>query len=267
MTVVEGPVGGWVERRGGVVVKTHAVGVRPAELRARLRAARSAALDGLVVRPLGGVAERGGRLVTRWPRGEPVDPAAPERYPWGEAGALLRRLHAVPLADLPGPLPAAGGPARVARTVARVRAEVTAPQLAAARRLVERAHRNVPGRGGERALCHGDFHLGQLVRLPAGGWRLIDVDDLGVGDPAWDLGRPAAWYAAGLLPPADWQRLLTGYGLAEDGGLWARLDAPARAFAVQGAARALLHAQAGGGQLDDEGLALVEACGRIGGLP
>ncbi|RMI33144.1 hypothetical protein EBN88_24585, partial [Streptomyces triticirhizae] len=93
-----------------MVVKTHAVGVGLAGLRARLRVVRSAALDGLVVRPLGGVEERRGRLVTRWPRGEPVDPAAPERYPWGEAGALLRRLHAVPLTALPGPLPAAGGP-------------------------------------------------------------------------------------------------------------------------------------------------------------
>lgn len=105
------------------------------------------------------------------------------------------------------------------------------------------------------------------MRLDPGGWRLIDVDDLGLGDPAWDLGRPAAWYAAGLLPPADWRRLLAGYGAVEDGGLWLRLDAPARAFAVQGAAQALLRADAAGTELDDEGVALVEACGRIAGLP
>jgi hypothetical protein len=45
--------------------------------------------------------------------------------------------------------------------------------------------------------------LGQL------GWRLgalvlIDVDDLGVGDPAADLARPAGFWAAGLLPDGDW---------------------------------------------------------------
>ncbi|WP_245880592.1 phosphotransferase family protein [Streptomyces zhaozhouensis] len=251
---------GWVELRGSVAVKTHGAEVELEALRARLRAAK--ALDGLVVPPLGGVEVCDGRLVTRWPRGEPVDPAVPERYPWGEAGRLLARLHAV---EPSTPLPAAGGPARVARAVGRLRAEVTGPRYAAAVRQVLRAHeRRAPAPPeAELRLCHGDFHLGQLVLLAGAGWRLIDVDDLGWGDPTWDLGRPAAWYAAGLLPPSDWQRLLNGYGLASVRDPWARVDGAARAFTVQGAARALLLAHGRDAELAADGVALVDSCGRI----
>ncbi len=42
------------------------------------------------------------------------------------------------------------------------------------------------------------------------------MDDAGVGDPAWDLGRPAAWYAAGLLAPEDWSTFLDAYRAAGD---------------------------------------------------
>ena len=36
-----------------------------------------------------------------------------------------------------------------------------------------------------RTLVHGDWHLGQLGRPSVSEpWLLIDVDDLGVGDPA-----------------------------------------------------------------------------------
>ncbi|MHC3430434.1 phosphotransferase, partial [Streptomyces sp. DT18] len=64
--------------------------------------------------------------------------------------------------------------------------------------------------GPARALCHGDLHLGQLVRHPAphGAWRLFDIDDLGLGDPARDLARPAAWHGCGLLSAADWSTFL-----------------------------------------------------------
>src|SRR6185503_10428733 len=99
-----------------------------------------------------------------------------------------------------------------------------------------------PGR--PRTLVHGDFHLGQLVRH-AGRWRLIDVDDLGTGDPAWDLARPAAWFAAGVLDPAGWAALLAGYRAAggpavpPDGDPWPVLDPFARALTVQTAALAV----------------------------
>ena len=124
-------------------------------------------------------------------------------------------------------------------------------------------------------LCHGDLHLGQLVRHPApdGPWCLIDVDDLGGGEPAWDLARPAAWYACGLLSPEDWDLFLAAYrtgggpAVPADGDPWPALDVPARALTVQTAARAVAKAIDAGRPLDDVERAVVDACDRMSSVP
>ncbi|GAA2437470.1 aminoglycoside phosphotransferase family protein [Streptomyces macrosporus] len=283
-----------VVRGGSVVAKAHAPDTDPARLAARLRVAAHPLLRPVLLAPLpaprpvapnrvpepeGTLLETlpDGRLVTLWPYGVPVDPGAPEAAPWEEAGALLARLHAVPVAELPGPIPPARGPAKAARALESMRRAV---RRTAASRAVEAAWASLPARVRDAAppradvLCHGDVHLGQLVRHPApdGPWRLIDVDDLGLGDPAWDLARPAAWFAGGLLPPADFGRFLNAYGAAGGTALpggaedpWPWLDVPARALTAQMAARALTKAGAEGRPLDEVEQALIDACARIAG--
>jgi Ser/Thr protein kinase RdoA (MazF antagonist) len=144
--------------------------------------------------------------------------------------------------------------------------------LAAWHGLPARARNEAPDPVG--TLCHGDLHLGQLVRHPApeGPWHLIDVDDLGRGDPAWDLARPAAWYAAGLLPPEVWQRFLGAYRAAggpavrPEGDPWPELDVAARTLTVQTAALALAKSTAEQRPLDEVEQLMIDSCARIASL-
>ncbi|WP_309140656.1 aminoglycoside phosphotransferase family protein [Streptomyces sp. PKU-EA00015] len=277
---------GTVVRHGEAVAKAHAPETDPVAHRARLALAAHPALAGILLPPLPPPAGALPRLrpVTAWPYGVPVDPADPDAAPWEEAGVLLARLHRVETAGLPGPLPPMRGPAKAAAAMARMEAAAgDHPAAPAVRRAWERLPAWARGEGfpgapdrGPHTLCHGDLHLGQFVRhpVPDGPWLLIDVDDLGLGDPAWDLARPAAWYAAGLLPPQIWQRFLGAYTAADGPAVpsryddpWPQLDVPARALTVQTAALALAKSAAEGRQPDDVESAVIDTCTRIGTLP
>ncbi|MGV9771342.1 phosphotransferase family protein [Streptosporangium sp. NPDC003464] len=252
-----------IVRAGSVVVKAHAPGAPRAPLAERMRAVAHPALRGVLLEPVTEeVTTVHGRLVTVWPAGTPVDHRDPDAAPWEAAARLLARLHAVPARALP-PLPAAGGPARVAATVARLDGG------SAAERVVRRALACLPPLGaGPGSLAHGDWHMGQLVRV-GDEWILIDIDDLGIGDPAWDLARPAAWFAAGLLDPEVWWRFLGAYRAAgghaagADGDPWERLDLPAQAMTVQLTAAAVATAGREGRPLDEVEQVLVDTCQRI----
>ena len=263
-----------VVRHAGAVAKAHAPRTDPAELTLRLTVARQ--LGQVLLAPLGTApAVLGGRLVTLWPYGSPVDPDDPDAAPWEDAAGLLARLHRTPV---PTALPPMRGPVKAARAVARLRAAgphpATAPVLSAWAALPGWARAEAP-MPGPATLCHGDLHLGQLVRHPTpdGPWRLIDIDDLGTGVAAWDLARPAAWYACGLLSPGEWTRFLTAYRAAggpavpADGDPWPALDVAARALTVQTAALAVAKAVAAGRTLDEAEQCVIDACDRMGAHP
>ncbi|NEA60788.1 aminoglycoside phosphotransferase family protein [Streptomyces sp. SID13666] len=270
---------GTVVRSGALVAKAHAGDTDREALTVRLGVAAHPLLRGILLAPLPLPAPRTGSLlhgrpVTAWPLGVPVDREEPGSAPWEDAAVLLARLHAVPPQTLPYPLPPMRGPAKAARAVARMTAGARSP----AADTVLRAWECLPGWARDEApqpradtLCHGDLHLGQLVRHPAPGgpWQLIDVDDLGIGDPAWDLARPAMWFATGLLDPDAWTRFLGAYrdaggrAVPPDGDPWPYLDVPARALTVQSAALAVVRAARENRPLDEVEQDLTAACARI----
>jgi aminoglycoside phosphotransferase (APT) family kinase protein len=248
--------GALLAEAGDVLVKLHRIGTDPAALAARLRLAGAwpdLLLAPLEPRPL----PLAGRWATVWPRVLTVPPD-PDAAPWAEAGRLLAALHRRPRPD---GLPEHGAARRLGVTGAGEPVAAAARRLPPAARLATRPGRPV-------TVVHGDFHLGQLGRAAAGEpWRLLDLDDLGTGDPVWDLARPAGFWAAGLLPEAEWTAFLAAYRAAggpavptDDADLWPVLDPVARAAVVHAAAGSLRRAAAEGRPPDDVDERLLRTC-------
>ena len=215
---------------GDVVYKLHRPGTDPRPLATRLRIA---AESGSLLSPLDTKPEPVGlRWRTRWPRVETLVPQ-PECAPWADAGRLLAQLHGESTTLR---VPPHGWPQRLRRMM---RATNDATVRRAAAELPPEVWRaGSPDR--PTTLVHGDWHLGQLG-CRSGPWVLIDVDDLGIGDPAWDLARPAGFWAAGLIPDDDWTTFLDAYRDAGGpavpaGDPWPVLDPFARAAVIQAAA-------------------------------
>jgi aminoglycoside phosphotransferase (APT) family kinase protein len=239
---------------GDVVYKLHRPGTDRRALAVRLCVASET--ESLLT-PLSTAPEPAGtRWRTRWPKVETVVPQ-PECAPWAEAGRLLAQLHGE---AIPVRMPPHGWPHRLRRML-RSTDDATV-RRAAAELPLEVWRAASPDR--PTTLVHGDWHLGQLGRRSeTAPWLLIDVDDLGVGDPAWDLARPAGFWAAGLIPDEDWAAFLESYRDAggravPPGDPWPALEPFARAAVVHAAAAGIAH----GG--DDETQSVLRtACTRM----
>ena len=245
--------GAEVDIDGGVVVKLHRPATDPQALETRLRIA--ARLD-CFLSPLSTQPDRAGsRWRTRWPKVATVQ-QNPDQVPWPNAARLLARLHSHTFDE---PLDH-GGRQRLRRALGSL------PDTSASA-TIRRAAATLPDRiwdTPQRTLVHGDWHLGQ-IGWRAGEWLLIDIDDLGGGHPAWDLARPAGFWAAGVLPDADWAAFLDAYREAGGNALrsapadpWPVLDPFARAAVIVAAAGGVI-----AGVEDEAAEALVEACGRM----
>jgi hypothetical protein len=244
----------------GVIVKLHGEGTDADRLARRLHGIGATDMDRLWIQPLrySPVPAPGGRLATVWPRVTVL--ATIDRPPWAEIGRLLARLHSMPVPD---GLPRLGGHSRLARAVAYLRdaGRDDLGWLADLGDFVAERLQHAP----RTTLAHGDFHLGQLGHTPLRrSWKLLDVDDFGVGDPAWDLARPAGFWATGLLDDDAWKTFLGAYrdaggpAVPADGDPWPSLDLPARAAVLVAAVQALRtpHSQ-------DAAAELLAACGRM----
>jgi hypothetical protein len=269
--------GAVVLRYGRVVLKAHAGGTDPAALAARLAAASGPGLAGVLLAPLSARLVRvQRRLVSVWPRGTtvPVDPAG---VPWAAAAALLARLHA---AALDCSLPPTGAPRRIAVPLShRLRLSPEAATVHAAWNALPAWVRGQASAPGLVTVTHGDWHLGQLVAPADGGWRLADVDDLGIGTPVWDFARIAGLRAVGVVHEQEFRDFLDAYwaaggpalrpgaGDAADPAGWAALDAVARADVVSTTARRLARADAGHESPDHLTTDLLKMCARLAAAP
>lgn len=268
---------GTVVRHGKLVAKAHAPGTDHEEHRARLALAAHPDVAGVFLPPLPVPAPEpdvlDGKPVTVWPYGPPVDPADPDAAPWEEAARLLALLHRTP--PPPGQavrLPAMRAPAKAALAVDRMCR--TAPDHPAAATVLA-AWRSVLDRPapGPRLLCHGDFHLGQLVRDTGSGKR--GPGGSSTSTTSASATRPGIWPVpppgspCGILPPEIWSRFLGAYqeagGPAVGADPWDRLDVPARALTVQTAALALAKSTAERRPLDEVEEVMIDTCARIAG--
>ncbi len=156
---------------------------------------------GYVMRRIAG--ETAGRLILR-------DAAfAPARATFArDAGAALARIHATPLASLPGlPQTAALGQLRLYRESYRGYGARRPILELGFKTLAERAP---PAR--QARLVHGDFRLGNLMVRPEGLVAVLDWEIAHLGDPAEDLG----WLCTPSWRFGAIERPVAGIGAVED---------------------------------------------------
>lgn len=257
-----------------LVLKVHAPGMKQEALNNRLQVIVHEPLSSIFLKPIRptAISVREERLVTVWPKGRALQ-GEDDLIPWSEGARLLAWLHSIPVhaSQFSFELPRSRARGRVEEAITKL-FEVPLmcrdkdwETIRSASETIDLAESN--------KLCwtHGDWHLGQLVNFESE-WRFIDMEDMGLGEAVWDLARPAAFYAAGLLAPGDWEcfietyRELGGAALADKGDVWTFLESPARAMIVQSAAHAFIKSRAEDRAMFEDESLLLESCRRIARL-
>lgn len=243
----------------GVIVKLHGPGTDRGRLIQRINGIGAVDQDRLWIQPLryGIIKAPHGQLATIWPRVTVLSTI--DQPPWEYVGGLLARLHRMPVVS---DLPRLGGHSRLGRAVDYLRRHE--PGLAWLADLGDRLGTEL-AEPARRTLAHGDFHLGQLGHTPLRrSWKLLDIDNFGVGDPAWDLSAVAGFHSAGLLPDEAWQTFLNAYrdaggpAVPAFGDPWPALERVSKAALITSIVQALRPPTA-----EDTAAELIEAFRRL----
>jgi streptomycin 6-kinase len=151
------------------------------------------------------------------------EPARVARVPL-EVANLERR-------GVPGSLPARADPLRAARESARLVTHLVPETERAAHLILDAVHREHLVERSRRCLVHGDLYEAQLFVHTDYTLGLIDLDDLGLGDPGLDAANFSAHLVAlALCVPTARSRILAYRSLVRAAFL-AQLDMSDRAFA------------------------------------
>ena len=223
--------------------------------------------------------------ITYWPIAEKLSENHLSNGLWSEVGKLLAKLHSSPLdktqkysTELFSIFSQVNE--KIVECYKQAKdSPVHGQHLATIRRAWYRilTHRNFhvvlkDMRLKQRVWTHGDFHLGQIVFVKDNdrtNAMFIDVDTMCVSIPEWDLARPAALFASGILPPDAWQCFIESYGKNisnhefNQKNLWSRLDIPAKVMVVKLATSAVNRAIQTKEDLDDSEIQLIETCNAI----
>lgn len=163
------------------------------------------------VSPIPGLArDVDGMAVTGWQLVRPARLAVD----WADVGAIVRRVHALPIDGVPPAYPVADPVAfpwwRFETMLADVEHELDDAALDGLRRTIRR-HEGWQDRVRHDAvLCHGDVHPGNVLSSPAGP-LLVDWDLLCSANPAWDMAMLAVADRWGR-DPGEYHRFAIGYG-------------------------------------------------------
>ncbi len=134
---------------------------------------------------------------------------------WERVGATVRRVHELPLDDVPPdypvPDPASFPWWQFDEMLAGVADDIDAGALHGLTETVER-RRGWSERLRDRpVLCHGDVHPGNVM-TSAEGPLLVDWDLMCVADPAWDHAMLTTYATRWGGRPGTYERFATGYG-------------------------------------------------------